>query len=245
MQSRYFSDEELVAYLDGENEFAPVAEIAAALKTDVALAKRLAALRVDTDEIAKSFDGLASPDRRMPALPAAPQAQLRYGAIIAAAVVALVVGFGAGWSTSGIHKPDWRDYVAAYQALYINGTLAHVDQSDAAKQSELSRVSAAIGKSIKLGVLNVSPELEYKRSQILGFRGKALVQLAFLTSTGQPLALCIIRSDGKSTQTATSAEMEGMSSTSWSHGNYEYLLIGGTDQSMISRLADKFISLKL
>ncbi len=245
MQSRYFSDEELVAYLDGENDFAPVVEIAAALKTDVALAKRLAALRVDTDEIAKSFGGLLNAERRFPELPPVPQARIRYRAMFAAAVFALVLGFGAGWSTSGLHKLDWRDYVAAYQALYINGTLAHVDQTDAAKQSELSRVSAAIGKSIELATLNVSPELEYKRSQILGFKGKALVQLAFLTSTGQPLALCIIRSEGQASQRAISADMEGMSSTSWSQGNYEYLLIGGTDQSMVSRLAETFISLKL
>ncbi len=245
MQSRYFSDEELVAYLDGENDFAPIAEIAAALKTDVALAKRLAALRVDTDEIAKSFDGLVKAERRLPELPQVPQARIPYRAMLAAAVLALVLGFGAGWSVSGLHKPDWRDYVAGYQALYINGTLAHVDQTDAVKQRELRRVSAAIGKSIELATLNVSPELEYKRSQILGFKGKALVQLAFLTSTGQPLALCIIRSDDKSSQRVISTDMEGMSSTSWSKGNYEYLLIGGTDQSMVSRLAKTFIGLKL
>ena len=34
MQDRYFTDEELVSYLDGEADFAPVEEIAEELKID-------------------------------------------------------------------------------------------------------------------------------------------------------------------------------------------------------------------
>ena len=37
-----FTDEELVAYLDGETEFTPADEITAALATDPVLAQRLA-----------------------------------------------------------------------------------------------------------------------------------------------------------------------------------------------------------
>ncbi len=240
MQSRYFSDEELVAYLDGEKDFAPIEEIAAALKTDIALAKRLEGLRVDTGAIAESFAGLARGNRPLPNLPAVPVTRMRYGIVAAAAVIALMIGFGAGLSTSSMNAPGWRDYVAAYQALYINATLAHVNQSPTRQQDELNRVSAAIGKTINVSALNVSPEVDYKRAQILGYKGQALVQLAFLTSTGHPVALCIIRSDREAPGKIVSETMEGMSSAYWSQGGYEYLLIGGTDQSMVSRLAEKF-----
>ncbi len=242
MQDRYFSDEELVAYLDGEADFAPVDEIAAALKTDVALAKRVDALRVDTGAIAQSFEGLAKSGRPLPNLPVAAKAKMRPGLVAAAAMVALVFGFGIGLSTSSMSEPGWRAYVAAYQALYTNATLAHVDQPESRQQDELNRVAAAIGKTIDVSALNVSPEVDYKRAQILGFKGKALIQLAFLTSTGQPVALCIIRTDQAAAVPIVSTMMEGMSSSYWSKGNYAYLLIGGTDQSMITRLAETFHS---
>lgn len=241
MQERYFSYEELVAYLDGETDFAPVDEIAAALKTDIALAKRLEGLRVDTGAIADSFKGLARGDRPMPNVPAAPAAKMRYGLVAAAAMVALAIGFGGGFSTSRMSQPGWRDYVAAYQALYINATLAHVSQSPTRQQDELNRVAAAID----LDTLNVSPEMVYKRAQMLGYKGRALVQLAFLTTTGHPVALCIIRSGQGASDPVVSTSMEGMSSAYWSKGNYQYLLIGGTDQSMVTRLAEKFSSLDL
>ena len=115
-----------------------------------------------------------------------------------------------------------------------------MNQGQTRQQDELNRVSAAIGKTIDVSALNVSPELDYKRAQILGFKGQALVQLAFLTSTGHPVALCIIRSDREAPGKIVSETMEGMSSAYWSQGGYEYLLIGGKDQSMVSRLAEKF-----
>jgi len=142
----------------------------------------------------------------------------------------------------------WKDYVAAYQALYTNATLAKVEQSDIAKQQELTRVGAAIGKDMMISQLQVAAEIDYKRAQVLGFEGRALVQLAFLSSTGEPLALCIIRSDearestkaGSSLAAVQQMEMEGMSSAAWSGGGYEFLLIGGKDAMLMEKLAQRF-----
>uniref|UniRef100_UPI003A5C06AF anti-sigma factor family protein n=1 Tax=Phaeobacter italicus TaxID=481446 RepID=UPI003A5C06AF len=58
MHDRYFTDEELVAYLDGETDFAPVAEITAALAQDPALQARLAALEIDRAALAEGFADL-------------------------------------------------------------------------------------------------------------------------------------------------------------------------------------------
>lgn len=238
IQDRYFSDEELVAFLDGEDDFAPVDEITESLKTDSTLARRIDALRLDKDEIVQSFSTLkiGTP----PKLPEQTATSTGYRNLIAASLVAVAVGFGAGFSTSELNQHDWRDYVASYQALYTNSTLNHVIPNPALQQDELTRVTAAIGKQIDVGKLNISSEVEYKRAQVLGYKGKALIQLAFLDSTGQPIALCIIRSDKNPSKNVQLGTMEGMSSASWARSGYEFILIGGTDQSLISRLASEF-----
>lgn len=242
MQERYFSDEELVAYLDGEEDHAPVAEIVSAMKTDTKLVKRLDSLRLDTSEIAESFGAIKMGE--MPELPLAPSANDNsYGFrnAVAASIIAVAIGFGAGISVPQ-SKPDWRDYVASYQALYINSTLEDVNVPEAIKQSDLTRVASAIGKDIKVENLDILSEVEYKRSQILGYEGKPLIQIAFLDSMGQPIALCIIRSEEGKKLNMELDTMEGMSSAAWSNDGYEYILIGGQDQSLISRMASQFSS---
>lgn len=243
MQDRYFTDEELTAFLDGENDLAPVDDIAAALETDAALAKRVDALLIDRDAIAASFAGIA-PTTKLPNLSAVAQPRAGFGAaaLSIAAGIALVVGIAAGSWIAQPKPAGWVDYVAAYQVLYSNSTLAHIDQTPDAKQSELDRVTASIGKDIPLDALEGFPELDYKRAQILNFKGRALVQLAFATSTGEPLALCIIRSTKGQDTAPTVITKEGLSTAKWSSGTHDYLLIGGTDDALVSRIANELVT---
>ncbi|MEM8811080.1 MAG: hypothetical protein AAGF59_00580 [Pseudomonadota bacterium] len=240
MSKKQFSDEELVAYLDNEADFAPIEEITAALKTDVALAKRLDTLRVDTRAIAGSFESLADPGKSAPALPTPGRQGVTVRYVAATAALALLIGFSGGYVAVIGNQPNWKDYVAAYQALYTSSTLDHVQVPLADQQRELDRVAASIGKDIEVVSLTGFPEIEYKRAQILGYRGKALVQLAFLSSVGEPLALCILRSPNGDTDGIELAELEGMSAASWVKDGYEYILIGGKDPSLVSRLASNF-----
>lgn len=247
-QQTYYSDEELVAFLDGETEFAPVEEIAAALEADPSLADRLAALRVDTEAIKKGFAPLALTDRPMPDLDdgQATRGQSHWAGIAAAVLVALVVGFGAGRSLPGpdapvAKAPGWKAYVASYQSLYASDTLSHIDRPQDIKDTELARVAATIGKKLEASDLSAAPQVDYKRAQILNFKGKPLIQLAFLTQDGAPVALCILRTNKEDTAGVTAATLEGMSAASWSKGGYDYLLIGGTDQTLISDMAAQYI----
>ncbi|MBW4707180.1 DUF3379 domain-containing protein [Roseobacter sp. YSTF-M11] len=244
MQDRYFTDEELVAFLDGENDLAPVEEIARAAASNAALVRRIDALKIDEDAIASSFDLLRVSSRPMPVLPDTPHRQPRFqiAGMALAASVALVVGLAAGAFYGSARHPGWAEYVASYQALYSNSTLAHVNQDQTAKQSELDRVAAAIGKTVAVDALQSFPEMEYKRAQVLSFKGRALIQLAFLTRTGDPVALCIIRTEGDATEGPVMSDMEGMSAARWTRGGFEYLLIGGSDDSLIRRVADTFSS---
>lgn len=246
MQDRHFSDEELVAYLDGEAEHAPVDQIRVALQTDPALNQRLDALRLDLDALRDSFDLLNPTPQVLDAPIITPVAQstaqqrswqpMLMGAM--AASVALVLGFGIGqWSTSPDEK-GWIDYVAAYQALYTTATLDHITQSPDQLKTELARVSAAIGKEIDLDHLMGLGGADYKRGQVLSFNGRPLVQLAFATPNGVPVALCIIRNGNTATGAQPMAEMrlEGLSSAAWSDGTHDYLLIGGTDDALVRRM---------
>ena len=240
MQDRYFTDEELVSYLDGEADFAPVEEIAEALKIDSSLAKRLDALRLDTHLISDSFDPILPMAPAMPQLNSKARPSRPLVPVAAAVLVSLLLGYGFAQWTFAPEKPGWKKYVASYQALYTNSTLAGLKPQPDSQRGELQRVSAAIGKNIPIEALTRQPELTYKRSQILGFNGKALVQLAFLSSTGQPVALCIIRTKKDDSKSIQEAQLENMSSAAWTRDGYDYLLIGRVDQLLVSRLAQEF-----
>lgn len=240
MQNIQFSDEELVAYLDGEDDFAPIDAIAMALKTDVALAKRLERLRIDTHAIGESFDAIIDLSKAAPEFPKSQKTVRPYRQVAVGAVLALLIGFLGGYLATDKSQPGWKDYAAAYHALYTNSTLNHVKVSTSFQQTELNRVAMAIGKDIELSSLTRVPEIEYKRAQVLGYKGKALIQLAFLTSLGEPLALCVIRSSEADTIDIEVYELEGMSTASWVKDGYEYVLIGGRNRTLISRLATAF-----
>lgn len=245
MDNRSYSDEQLTAWLDGEAEFAPINEISEAVKEDAALAKRIEALRVDRDAIAKSFNRLA-PSKTAPSLDAmsgssAIPISRSFGVTTAATALAacLVMGLFIGRFTTNDRPTDWMEYVAAYQALYTSDTLVATKRNDTVLNAELARVGGIIGKPVALEDLKQASELTYRRAQILGFEGKALAQFAFVTDTGIPVALCILR-NGEKTSTFETQKMEGMEAASWSSGEFEYLLIGGEDPGLIHRMAEIF-----
>ncbi len=240
------TDEELVAFLDGE--IAP--EQYDALRDEIDrnpdLRRRLDDLRVDRGAILDAFDGLSRAAPPAPdfgqerAEPRRPQARL---ALVAASLVCgLAIGSALTFWGAG-QKSGWQDYVASYQALYVNRTLAHVDRSRPEQAAELSVVANAIGKSIDLDIFTGSPDLEYKRAQILGFEGRPLVQFAFLSKVGAPMALCVIRTDGEGDAPVSTGTMEGLSTATWTEDGYGYMLIGGTDDGIALKAARHFAAL--
>ncbi|MEP3275144.1 MAG: hypothetical protein ABJN26_08395 [Stappiaceae bacterium] len=240
-----YSDEELTAYLDGESDTVVLADIEHALKQDSTLRARLEGLSLDKQKLKQAFELLldAAPDA--PDLEPAgelPVDRTVFGFLhlVAAAAVALMIGVGAGLLMTGDRAGDWRDNVAAYQALYANGTLAHIKQPEEAASAELARVSSAIGKDLDLSVINAPDQLDYKRAQILHFQGKPLIQLAFLSKVGEPVALCVIQLDDTANSKPVFQEMQGMQAASWAKDGYAYLLIGGDDPELIESAAEEY-----
>ncbi len=241
-----FSDEELTAYLDGETDHAPAAAIARALESDRDLAARLERLSVNTGGIASAFDRLLpeAPAALLPDEPPQPSASKSYvtnvRALVASGLLCLAIGWTASYLVSQPKAETWMDFVAAYQALYSTDTLAHINQSPNAASTELRRVSNALGMPLNLEDVKQDELFDYKRAQVLGYEGNTLIQLAFMTKAGVPVALCIIRSGQPQESGIHPATMEGLSSASWSKGGYAYLLIGGDDPALIERAAAEY-----
>ncbi len=246
---KMFSDEDLTAYLDGESDQAMTDAIQRQLSDDIALANRLDQLVLDKTQIETSFQDLLAMAPDAPAFLSRETharhgfGKLQYALIAAAAVLCLLAGGIAGNLWQQPREEAWFEFVATYQALYINSTLAHVKHSPASAQSELDRVSQSIGKALDLSKVSSNEDLDYKRAQILGFEGQPLAQLTFLSKVGAPIALCIIRSDEERERVMEVATRRGMSSAIWSKGGYEFMLIGGEDDQLIERSARQFASL--
>jgi len=231
-QDDHISDETLTGYLDGALEDADMDRVAAALDRDPALCARLEALDMDFGEIRAAFDTMLPEAPKDLVLP--PAAQPRPALLATAACALLAVGAGLGASFNASSAQDgWHDYVAAYQALYVEDTLTAVVQTDAQSAAQLQRVSAQLGRPLDRAT--DIPGFAYKRAQVLGFNGKPLIQMAYLTDTGVPMALCIIRSDEG--ETLETMRLEGLEAASWSDGDFAYLLIGGEDSAQIAAAA--------
>lgn len=239
-----FSDEELTAYLDGETGHAQAQRIGHALDRDDLLEERLEALSIDKAQLRKGFDALLETAPEAPALcltesGEAPKSAMAWRSIAATSLVCLMAGYGAGYLSAPQPDRSWHGFVAAYQALYVNATLSPVERPRPVAEAELRRVSRALGKDLDPAALRQHDRLDYKRAQVLGFNGRPLVQIAFLSKVGAPVALCIIRADGGSTGIATST-MHGMRTAAWAKDGYQYLLIGGTDAGLIGNAARHF-----
>ena len=244
MEKLDISDEELTAYLDGEHDFVNAADVDAALEHDALLRRRLDALVVDRDMIRNVFDQTLSkappaPDMSRTAKPSRSARNYAAGWQTAAAVLLLSFGAWGGYNFSKPEVLNWRENVAIYQSLYVADTLSQINNTDAENAEELARVMAKIGKEISLATLKSNPDLIYKRAQILGFDDRPLAQLAFLTNTGAPVALCIIKTDGAA-QNVSYGKLHGLSSAQWAEDGFEYLLIGNLEADKMEKLATQF-----
>lgn len=229
------SDETLTAFLDGALSHADAKRVSDAIEFDPNLAARLEALSIPLDDLRPAFDTMLddAPANLVPNPPSHTQFGILPTAIAASVVLAAGIAIGAYVTKPAPSPGGWHAYVAAYQALYVEDTLNIVEQTAAETQSQLTRVSASLGRELDSAIQ--VPGLAYKRAQVLGFKGKPLVQLAYLSESGAPLALCIIRSE--KSDAIKSMKLEGLEAASWSDGTFAYLLIGGKDPDQIEAAA--------
>jgi anti-sigma factor RsiW len=241
------SNEELVAYLDGELDSEVRAAIEAKLAADGALRVRAERLRLDRSEFAAAFGRLfdaAPADRLAVALAqvkaeSAARSAARTGSgrvlgLIAAGLLLFIIGGAAGYLTAartgaGDRISDaapgyWRQVVAEYVALYSPETFAGFPEDRAIQTVAL----AAVGK--KLG-LNLTPDtvalpgLTLKGPVLFTFRDMPLAQVAYLSRDYGPIAFCMI-ANGQPDRPPSFETREGKNIVYWQKGGRGYLVIG-------------------
>lgn len=240
MTQNVISDEDLTAYLDGEAGADLLARIKTALKEDRGLQDRLDLLAVPMESMKEAFGDVITAAPEMPPLPNQPNSiqsptSVRFWtALAASAILGAVIGF---WGLQKAQTKDWRDYAAAYHVLYVNRTLADVQTSPSQTMAEVEQLGAVLGHDLAPAPLD--KVLDFKRGQVLGYQGQPLVQLAYLSPLGDPVALCLIRTNGAD-RSVQMSELEGLSAATWQSDGIAYLLIGGTDAGLIQNAAARF-----
>ena len=88
-----------------------------------------------------------------------------------------------------------------------------------------------------LDVLRNVDGLDYKRAQVLGFEGKPLAQMTFLTKTGVPIAFCVLKRGSTSSSDIRSYDLKELATAYWASGEHEFMVIGGADQNLVEQIA--------
>jgi anti-sigma factor RsiW len=248
------SDALLTAYLDGELDAAERGALEKRLLAEPALKVRLDQIARGGRPFGPAYDALlsAAPEARMQAMLSeliakhggagqrrAPRSWWSFPAI-AAAVVIFIAGGLAGYGVPLLtHKapeqPGWRQVVAEYQGLTTTDTLAAIVDNPPAMSQELATIGTKLAIDLSPDKLAL-PDATLKRAQLFQFRGRPLVQLAYLAGGDGPMALCII-ANGRPDEAAAFEMREGFNIVFWTEGGRGYMLIGKQPRAALEAYA--------
>ncbi len=228
-----FSDEDVMAYADGQADGDLAANINAALPNDAELAARIEALQAQTADLKSAFDLALRDAPQMPAHLTAKRAiSARWPMPLA-----LAASFALGMVAMNIVQPapGWIDRVASYQALYAPETLGGAVQEEVLTAAVLSETRNRIG--VDLAAIPQLDGMTFKRAQMLAMDAKPLVQIAYLAEDGTPFALCIVQVAGAD-HGVTSTRSHDLAAASWTADDVGFVLTGGTDATRVTDLAE-------
>jgi anti-sigma factor RsiW len=265
------TDEELVAYLDGELEPAARVRLAQRIAADHELQRRLIVLSSGNRPFRQAFDFVldAAPRERLDAmlaglpLPQSPAAEGRPPSrswsiglrAVAASLLLFLAGLGTGWllptvaphlvgqPASVSENEEWRQAIAEYLILYTAETLASIPDNAAVREQEIAAVGAKIGMALSPERISL-PGLSFKRAQLLEYDRRPLGQLAYLDPASGPVALCLIMDDSPDASPRTE-QRQGFNIVYWSRGRRSFMLLGRMPivrlQTLASDLSDRLI----
>lgn len=241
-----WSDEAIVAWLDGEMREDERRAFEQQLNNDAALAARVEPLMQSNQPWQQAFAPLLeeAPVDRMQAklnvllhqpVNVKPQAKgVSRRSLIAASLSFLAVGVLAGrFIRPGEQKlsgePEIRDLIAQYMSLYSAETLADINVTPQALQNGLNRMQQDIGLRLQQGEVEL-PEAELKSVRMLRYDSTSIAQMAYLHASYGPMALCISRSKAEDSPTLKHEVRRGLNLVWWRSKGYEYVLIGRNPQ---------------
>ncbi len=231
-----FSDETLLAYLEGSLDEAEVHAIEAAVAEDTGLEARLMALDPFAPVVQQVFDDVPAEVPEID-LPAPTPQQYKSGPLRLLAVAASVAVIAVS-ATFWVKRPKalgWAEQAAIYQSLYSAETIADLDNSPQKLDAQFAQAEAQLGRPLNREVLENLPGLDLKRTQVLSFKGKPLVQVVFADAQGNPFAFCVIRQGPNAPSKAVNlAVLSGLSTATWAKDGYGYMLLGGDRETDLS-----------
>jgi hypothetical protein len=228
------SDEQLVAYLDGELEQEYRHQLDSAIAEDSLLSLRVQWLSRSNLPYKNAYDELAQQaplDRlqaRLDAIPAPQRPGFNRRWFIGGAAAALLAGgvladrLFLGWHAA--QSNDWRALVGDYMALYVPQTLDHLPTDEASQRAQLRTIDARLGLNLSPATLKL-PNAEFKRAQMLEYDGVPIAQIVYLDAKHGPLALCVTRSNSGSQPLAHERRRE-MNVVYWTEREHAWMLIG-------------------
>lgn len=220
MSQSTITDEDLTAHLDGEADAVTRTAIEDALASDSQLIKRLEGLDIPLDRLRAEGAALAEavPPVVMPDVRPAPSK----GWLVAASLIFGLL-LGAGAMRLANPQDTWVDAIANYQALYVPATLAGDVQPVEITKAVVSAFEAEAGISLT-GVTEIAG-LTFKRAQTLGIEGRRLLQLAYVTEDGRPVAYCLTTVQDRD-RLARHSVTYGLGAVDWVKDGVGYVLVG-------------------
>lgn len=248
-----YSDEAIVAWLDGEMQASDAERFEVELSQDEQLAERTNVLRLNQADVARAFAPLLkdAPQSRMeeqlaivlaqqPAtLPRAAGVSRR--ALIAASLSFLVIGSGLGYFARPAiraqgEREKIRDLEAQYMSLYSAETLLDADSSPSALQRGLARTAQDIGLRANAQQL-VLHGAELKMVRMLRYDSTSIAQIAWMHADYGPMALCISPDSHPASTELRHEQRHAMNLVWWHSRGYQFVLIGRNPAAQLQQNA--------
>lgn len=234
-----FSDDDLTRFIDKEAGRELSMRIKAALKTDADLRQRHGNMVQVSADYKATFDELLSLAPASPKLNGFKEGSSWNLRVVAASMVAgALLAWGLTIPVQPSMATDWKYVVANYQSLYVTETLSLTNVSESEQKASLTRLSERLGFDV--ATLPSVDGLTFVRAQELGFEGRPLAQLTFLTADEGPVALCIVETGKETTDRIDFAELYGLDTYSWTQGGFGILLVGPRDDGSLKDAAAAF-----
>ncbi|MEM7207477.1 MAG: hypothetical protein AAF434_06620 [Pseudomonadota bacterium] len=243
----------LLAYVDNQLDAEHIAEVEALIASDASAAELVEQFRSSALPYAEAFDQhLAEAPRELisqiedktanssdqPAAETRVQPSIRRMRSMAAV---LIVGIFLGIVCSTIlnktsqnaQTPTWLAQVASYHELYVRETVS--GSAQVATPALAEKLSEVLGDEMTIPDLR-EHQLEFRRGQVLQVEGAPLVQLAYLPSSGMPVALCITRNNAGD-KALHSGVSHNLNYASWAKDGLSYVIVGHIDAATLEDAA--------
>lgn len=250
-----YSDEAIVAWIDGEMCRDDVQRFEARLRSDAQLSAQVAEMMKSNQDYQRAFAAMLddAPVEKMQArLDASPEARrapatgVSRRSLIAASVSFLLLGSGLGYlfrpaSGSADENTHIRDLEAQYMSLYSAETLLDMDNSSPALARGLARAAQDIGLAIQASQLTLRGA-DLKMVRMLRYDTTSIAQIAWINADYGPMALCISPIEHDATTAFQQEQRHSMNLVWWHQAGYQFVLIGRNPPSQLRENAQRLQS---